>query len=380
MDWQPYGTCCQNYAGDSEVGFCPECGHAFLRCQAFAECRSLVTPDGRAKSCPVCIAPQLMIDPRAVVKVKKGDRLSIPLILINASPAGRPLWVKRIVKKMGDRYEPLALTWEQVEAGTERRFSLDLPPMVDGGTVTAGLILVLASRYKGAEEEYAFEAEMLITIAAGQDGNTTVNITNTNSTYYAPVRGQVPEPTPEPSAGPTTLNLQPAEVYELAQGIRGYSAEKIRVPRHVEFQFAGFPPDDIPGSGAITARGRLACGRNSRTPDPAAKAVPSDLSLRAYDRHGAVDEPATMAISRHHFDLVVLNDRLCVHARSTRGLELNGRTLDSGEIMPLAPGDRLVPIPGRADKLSLEIDFATSMGWVDRVEITRTPSVNGSRS
>lgn len=375
MDWRPYGTCCPQYAGDSEIGFCPDCGHPFLRCHAFAECKSLVTPDGRAKACQVCVAPQLMIDPRAVITARKGDRLSIPLILMNGSTVGRPLWVKRIVKRLGDQYEPLSLTWEQVEARTERHFSVDVPPLVDGGTTTAGLILVVASRYKNIEEEYAFEAEMLITVSAGQDGNTTINITNTNSTYYAPVRGETPASGPAP-AGPTTLNLQPAEVYELAQGIRGYRAEKLRVPRHVEFAFAGFPERDAPPAGATAMqRGRLACGRNSRTPDPGADAVPNDVCLRAYDAEGVVDEPGTMAISRHHFDLLVLNDRLCVHTRSTRGLELNGKTLESGEVAVLAPGDRLVPIPGRPDKLVLEFDFSSSFGWVDRVDVSRTPVV-----
>jgi hypothetical protein len=332
-----------------------------------------VTPDGRAKACPVCVAPQLMIDPRAVIKARKGDRLSIPLILMNGSTVGRPLWVKRIVKRLGDQYESLALTWEQVEARTERHFSVDVPPLVDGGTTTAGLIIVVASRYKNIEEEYAFEAEMLITVSGGQDGNTTINVTNTNSTYYAPVHGETPSAGPAPS-GPTTLNLQPAEVYELAQGIRGYRAEKLRVPRHVEFAFAGFPEHDAPAAGATAMqRGRLACGRNSRTPDPGADAVANDVCLRAYDGQGVVDEPGTMAISRHHFDLLVLNDRLCVHTRSTRGLELNGKTLESGEIAVLAPGDRLVPIPGRPDKLVLEFDFSSSFGWVDRVEVSRTP-------
>lgn len=375
MDWRPYGTCCQQYAGDSDIGFCPDCGHAFLRCHAFAECKSLVTPDGRAKACPVCVAPQLMIDPRAVIKARKGDRLSIPLILLNGSSVGRPLWVKRIIKRLGDQYEPLSLTWEQVEARTERHFSVDVPPLVDGGTTTAGLILVVASRYKNIEEEYAFEAEMLITVSEGQGGNTTINVTNTNSTYYAPVRGETPV-APQEQSAPTTLNLQPAEVYELAQGIRGYRAEKLRVPRHVEFAFTGFPERDTPPAGATAmTRGRLACGRNSRTPDPAADAVPNDVCLRAYDGQGAVDEPGTMAISRHHFDLLVLNDRLCLHARSTRGLELNGKTLESGEVVVLAPGDRLVPIPGRPDKLVLEFDFSSSFGWVDRVEVSRTPAV-----
>lgn len=376
MDWRPYNPCCQRLAASVDAAFCPECGHPFLRCLAFAECKTLVTPDGRAKACSGCVAPQLMIAPGAAVKAETGQRLSVQLILMNVSPAGRPFWVKRMVKRTDETWQPLALNWDMVEARGERAFSLHIPPIAEGGTLTAGLIMVLASRYKGVEEEYAFETEMQISFSSGQDGNTTYNITNTNSTYYAPVHGAAPKPVDEGPKAPATLNLQPAEVYELEQGIRGYRKTRLRVPRHVEFSFTGFPPADRPDDGVtIMQTGRLACGRNARTPDPSANAMPSDLVLRAYTRTGEVDEPATLAISRHHFDFIVVNDRLCVHARSTRGLELNGKPLETGQVVALEPGDRLVPIPGRSDKLAIEVDFSTSIGSVERVEVSRSPAV-----
>lgn len=375
MDWRPYNACCARLAVEADAGFCPECGHPLLRCQAFAECRTLVAPEGQAKACAACIAPRLVIKSGAVVSAKRGDRLSVPLILMNASAAGRSLWVKQIVKKTEAGYEPLRLNWEQVEARSERRFEIDSPQLSSGGTLTAGLIIVIGSRYKGVEEQFAFEAGMQISVAGETGGNTTYNITNTNSTYYnrTSIDGRA---TNDGIEAPAELVLQPAELYELEEGIRGYKETRERVPRHVEFFFTGFPEADRPRNGVtITQTGRLACGRNSRKADPAGGALPSDLCLRVYDRKGAIDEPASLAISRHHFDLVVVNDRLCVHARSTRGLELNGTSLDSGALAVLRPGDRLVPIVGRSEKLSLTVDFTASMGSVERVEISRSPAL-----
>jgi hypothetical protein len=127
----------------------------------------------------------------------------------------------------------------------------------------------------------------------------------------------------------------------------------------------------------MVAAGRFTAGRNSRNPDPGANAAPNDVCLRVYDpRTGEIDEPATLAISRHHFDFVVVNDRLCVHARTTHGMELSGMALASGTVAPLTPGERLVPIPGRPDKLQLQVAFASSIGSVERITISRIPGMS----
>ncbi len=381
MEWHPYGACCQRHAGDAAAGFCPDCGHPYLRCMAFPECGSLVTP---TQACPVCVAPALMIDAGAVVQSKAGERLSVPLILRNATPSARPIWVKRIVKWDGRVDEPLALTWEQIEAGAERHFTLDTKPISEGGTHTLRAIIVIASRYKGLEEEYAFAAGMAINVT-GQDTQQiiqNINLTGAQFQTGGMVNTQLnTRSAPGTATGTlqdrTVLSLERAEKFEIEQGIRGYRKENLRVPRHVEFGFHGFraterPPD----GGTMLASGRFACGRNARTPDPSANAIPSDLCLRAYDpRTGAVDEPATLAISRHHFDLVVVNDRLCVHARSTHGLDLNGKPVESGHVEPLSEGDRLAPISGHPDKLQLQVSFSASVGSVDRIDISRTPAM-----
>jgi hypothetical protein len=172
------------------------------------------------------------------------------------------------------------------------------------------------------------------------------------------------------------LTLERAEKFELEHGIRGYHDRGLRVPRTVEFTFASFRPSEVPPDGStMLLAGRFTVGRNSRKPDPSANAEPNDICLRVYNDAGEIDEPATLAISRHHFDFVVVNDRLCVHARTTHGMELSGAELASGVVSPIKPGERLVPIPGRPDKVALQVAFSSSHGTVDRVTVSRTPGV-----
>jgi hypothetical protein len=381
VDWKPYGPCCSKYAADPQVGFCPDCGHPYLRCLAFAECRSLVTP---TDACPTCVAPVLMIDAGAVVESKTGERLSVPVILRNGSPGNRPLFVKRIVKWNGQVEEPLALTWEQIEAGAERRFTVDTPPMAEGGTHTLGVILVLASRYKGLEEEYAFTAGMSVSVSGPESKQIVQNINlsgaqfQTGGMVHTTMNTETESPaTREALKDRTLLSLSRADKYEIQHGIRGYREDALRVPRHVEFAFRGFKAGERPEDGTTSLlRGRLVCGRNSRTGDPAQGDVVTDVSLRAYDSRGAkLDEPGTMAISRRHFDLVVVNDRLCLQAWATRGMQVNGEDLTSGQVVVLEPGDKIVPIPGRADKMTLQVAFTRSLGTVDRVTLSRTPAL-----
>lgn len=385
MDWRPYRSCCQKHAADPGVSFCPDCRHPLLRCMAFADCGSLVPATG---PCPACVAPVLMIDAGAVVQSKAGERLAVPLILKNASTAQRPIWVKRIARLDGGHAEPIALTWEQIDAGAERRFTVDTPPLEAGGTYALRVVLVVGSRHRRLEEEYAFASGTTIRVSSQRSLSFQQNIhveaasaqaggVGTGGAVNAPVKVDFGDD----GAGAALSDRMPmpldrAEKYELEQSVRGYRDEGVRVARTVAFAFQGFRDADRPPDGAtLTAQGTLAFGRNSRTAGPAAGTAPNDVCVRADDaRTGEVDEPATMAISRHHFDLVVVNDRLCLLARTTRGLQVNEQTLAAGALVALAPGDRIVPIAGRPDKLSLQVDFSTSIGSVDRIDVRRTPA------
>jgi hypothetical protein len=382
MNWVPYKKCCVETAGaDSEAGFCPECRHPLMRCMAFAECSSLVTPN---QPCPVCVAPVLMIDAGAVVTAKAGERMSVPLILLNSSTAGRTLWLKRIVKREGKAEEQITLPWEQLDAGTERRLSLDTPAMVEGGTYTLNVVLVLATRYKSLEEEYAFAAAVSVKVAASEAGPQNVSVSVTGGSegtgaghnVIANIRAdRAAEMAAAALEHRKILPLERAERYELEQGIRGYRREGLRVLRNVEFAFTGFHADDTPQPGAsLVPRGRMLFGRNSRKPEP--PDAPNDVRLRVQDaRTKKVDEPATMALSRHHFELLVVNDRLCVLTRASGGMQVNAEDLTSGQVFPVVPGDRIIPIPGRADKLTIQVRFATAIGVVERIDVSRTPGM-----
>jgi hypothetical protein len=378
MDVTPK-PCCYRSAATPDVVFCPECGQAILRCLAFAECGGLVSS---RDPCPRCFAPELMIDAGAVVHSRKGDRIAVPLVLINASPAGRPLWVKRLIKRESGAEHAVSLTWERLDAGRERHFTLDTPPLADGGTHTLGVLLVIGSRYKGLEEEYAFATDIFVTVS-GQDErqiNQTINFAGPvgdNALVNTALRSELAA---EQGRG-GLQNRQPVRLwredkYEFDNDIRGYRKERVRVYRDVELTFTGFPQADCPPNARMRPATRVACGRNSRTPDPATSAPGNDVSLRVYDRKGGIDEPATLAISRHHFDLVVVNDRLCLQVRTSHGMELNREVIASGAVSPLTPKDRIVPIPGRPDKLTLNVSYSSSRDTVEQIQVRRTPAVH----
>ncbi len=379
MDWKPYRDCCRRYAAEVDAGFCPECGHPFLRCMAFSECHSLVTP---TQACPVCVAPQLMIDAGAVVQSKAGERVSVPLILRNCS-SSRTIWVKEIIKLDAQAGEPIILTWEQIDPQTERHFVIETPPLAEGGQHTLRMLVVLSSRYRGLEETYAFTGATTITVSTPESQQVIQNINLSGAQFQT--GGMVhtalntkdrSRSEPTALADRTALQLDRAERYELENGIRGYRSEGLRVPRNIEFSFNGFSRDDVPPDGStMMATGRFAFGRNSRAPHASANTVPMDISLRAYDRSGQIDTPATMAISRHHFDLVVVNDRLCVQVRASNGVELTGTALQSGGVAVLSPRDSLVPIPGHQDRLAISVAFSSSLDAVERITVKRAPGV-----
>jgi len=309
----------------------------------------------------------------------------VKLVLFNASPANRPLWVKRIVKRDVKGEQQLTIDWDRLDAKAEVPFFLKTDPLVEGGTYTLDLLLVLATRYKAIEEEYAFTASVTVRVAPSLAGPSTVNLivkgkskgTGAGHNVNARIGG---DPTTEGAAALANREVVPlhrAERYELEQGIRGYRKEGLRVLRHVEFSFSGFRSDDTPKPGnPLISRGRLLFGRNSRAPNATTNGSPNDVCLRAFDAQGAnVDEPATMAISRHHFELAVINDRLCLQARATSGMQVNGDDLTSGQVVPLAPGDSIVPIPGRPDKMTLRVGFTNAIGLVERVDVSRTPAL-----
>jgi hypothetical protein len=316
-----------------------------------------------------------------MLQLRTGERVSVPLILRNETTGNRPLFVKQIFKMDGRVDEPVALTWERIDPQTERHFTVDLPPLAEGGSHALRMLFVVASRFRGIEEVYAFTGRTTITVSAPETQQVVQNINLSGAQFQT--GGMVhtalnTRDRPGQSASVlgvrSPLPLERAEKYELERGLRGYTDESVRMPRNVQVAFKNFRASDVPPDGWAMANGRLSCGRNGRSAGP--DAAPNDVCLRAYDpRTGAVDEPATRAISRQHFDFLVVNDRLVVHARSAHGMEVGGAVLNSGNIVPVKPGQPIAPIPGRPDKLMLQVAFTSTIGSVDRITISRTPGL-----
>lgn len=386
MDWKPYGTCCVRHAARPAAAFCPECRHALLRCMAFAECGQLVTPDG---PCPSCVAPALFVNAGARVRAGAGERLSVPFVLRNASPAGKPLWVTRLARLDAVGDEPLALQWEQIDAGTERQFSINTPPIETVGTHELALLLVVATRHRGLEESYAFRAVVPVTVTNTKapqsiQQNIIVHGAESQGTGVA-TAGAVSAPLnvrlddDGVATGLTDrlpLALERAERYEREQGVRGYARARLRVPRDVTFTFEGFRDDERPHDGvSLGAEGRLTFGRNSRTA-AGAESETNDVCLRVYLKDGTLDEAATMAVSRHHFELVVANERLSVVATTSRGMQVSGHAVASGALVDLTNGDRIQPIAGHLNRLTLGVEFLAARDVVDRVIIRKLAPAN----
>ena len=84
----------------------------------------------------------------AGVQSKKGERVSISLILRNGSTRAVRSSVKRIARLDDTSEVPLRLTWQQIEPGGDRHFNLDTPPLEVGGsyTFTAMVVISIAVR------------------------------------------------------------------------------------------------------------------------------------------------------------------------------------------------------------------------------------------
>jgi len=91
-------ACCHKTVSRSEAGFCPECGQPAIRCMAHSECGSLLNSRDR---CEVCVWPELILDAGAMVDVRRGGVMSLPLTVTNQSPVGLPLFVTAIHVREG---------------------------------------------------------------------------------------------------------------------------------------------------------------------------------------------------------------------------------------------------------------------------------------
>ncbi|MEL6279599.1 MAG: FHA domain-containing protein [Pseudomonadota bacterium] len=382
MEWTGYKTCCHRAALDPAAAFCGECATPLIRCMNFNECLQLVEP---MKPCPVCLNPELIVEEGAVSSGGVGTRLAIPLKLRNHNAElPRPIFLKRLLKRESGQDETeVPLDWQVVEAGAERSFLVEAGPFDTDGVARVELLLTMAMRSKeGFEEAYVFGGSLLLTVARDSAQQVVQNIDfsgahfETGGLVKTDLRVDDASPQQAQQAGRRVLPLERLEVSEVKEGIRGYGQTGVRVPRTVQFAFHGFPEKDAPNFEVrLGARGALAMGRSGRERDPERNPSPMDVSLRAYGASGALDLETSNRVSRHHFDLVVLNDRLCVHVRSAKGAIINDRQLAAGSVEPINDGDLITPSGDVAGRIGLRAHFRSNPhGVVERIDLRRDPS------
>ncbi len=380
-----YKECCHLEAVDPNASFCGTCRTPLLRCISYQECKQLVEP---FQPCPVCLAPQLVIDAGAVVSAQVGERLALPMIVRNqidsTAPILRPIWAKRIYKRERDqKLVSVNIDWQSIDAGKEREFYVETGTFGAGGTDKVDVFLELATRSKeGFEENHVFKGTLMFSVASQSGSQQVVQNINLsgahmedNALLHIPstnTGGSQEETTGRTVDQRQVVKLEHVESLERELGTRGYTQSGMQVSRAAKFRLRGFNEDDAPSwEVGLGAKGHLAFGRSDRERSDA-NPLPMDVRLRCYNATGELDVDQSLLLSRHHFDLLVLNDRLVVFARSGKGLALNGKMLGSNTITDVNDGDVIAPLAGQARSLSLQVKFISDMhGSVNTIEVAR---------
>jgi len=376
MEWTGYKACCHRTALKPGAAFCAGCGGPLIRCMNFSECLQLVEP---SKPCPVCLTPELVVEAGASAGGGVGARVAIPLKLRNHNAqATRPIYLKRLQKRAAaGPATDVPLDWQQVDPGAERSFVVEAGPFETDGVARMELLMTLATRSKeGHEEAYVFAGALLFTVSRESAQQVVQNIDFSGAHFETgglvktdlKIADQGGASVPA-EAGRRVVSLERFELNELREGVRGYGDTGKRVSRAVRFAFEDFPEPDAPGfETGLGTRGAIAVGRSGRERDPETNPTPMDLTLRAYDAQGALDFAASNRISRHHFDLTVHGDRLMLHARSAKGVALDGRAVASGAVEPVPDGALIVPDQGAGVGLRVRFDPSASE-TVDRITL-----------
>ena len=63
-----------------------------------------------------------------------------------------------------------------------------------------------------------------------------------------------------------------------------------------------------------------------------------------------------------------------MQALAPGGLEVNGAPVEVNSLIEMKSGDKLTPIPGHPEKVTLQLAFAKTRNSVDRVTLSRTPA------
>lgn len=383
MRFQGYGACCRRHAADRSARVCPECGHLLLRCTGFDECQALVD---LAEHCPEHVAPRLFLERGAAQTARVGQRITLPLVLHNASRLPGALKIERVLKGEGGHgLQEIPLYWDQLRPGEERSLAIDSGKLEAGGTTRIDLVVVLSASPGGIESSHAFAAELIIAVDEPEASPQITQHIHIEGGHYEAGASAVVQTGPSiseasafdlrgdaPDQRIAVASFQRAEAFELREGVRGYAESRVHVPRTVELRCAGFDREEVPAMPRpFLERWSLALGRNSQTAGER-NAAPNDIVLRARDAAGAVDRERTLRISGQHARLGLHNGRLMVTATGTGPTFVNGETLERGATRVVARGDRVGVLGPRADDLGFTIDTVAQGAVVESITLTKT--------
>lgn len=372
--WTDYCASCRPAASDDHAAlFCPECAHPLFRCAA-PGCGGLVTPLGH---CPACIDLRLSLEPGAVLDARLGECLEVPLSLRN-NASGRPLSITHVVLDEINAQDDVPISWERLDTGQTRAFKVVTRPFEHAGRRSLKVTIVAAAALDEVEESYAFSGDVAVGVEGREpERDVTINLggaqLGTGTMVVANSRADTGRKRPVPLEVRTEVPLERAERYEVERGFRGYAGSGVRLPRNVEFVYAGFPAADTPRNGPLLQRAVIRCGRNGRGREGRQDAQPNDLCLRVYDAaSGQIDRETSVAISRRACDFLLANDRLYVRSLSDTALAVRGERLPAGATRLVVHGDVFALPAGQRRNLAFGVAFKVAGGLVTQVRFEKT--------
>lgn len=372
--------CCYQHAVTKDAVFCGECGKPLLRCMAFEECGGLVGDDGL---CTVCVRPQLFLDQDAVMDVKAGGVLVLPLVFYNASSIARPLFITDVwVREGSSDRRKVDLQWKRLDSGGSGRLSVQTGALEQQGRHRFEVTFAAATNYFIREERFAFTSSLGLEVEQGGSLviNQTINASGVGAgsdTVYAPIRLETTGDTRKPVSGgkAAELGLQRADAFEVSEGLRGYTSGPLQgsvVSRGARIVWKGFGADG-PTSGPIaTLDGILALGRGKAVAHGGDNAV----QLLVTDVKGSLAEQLSQAISRRHLEFFIQSGRLCLRATGSAGVLVGDRKHGADDaIAVLNHGDVIKVLPKYPDALGLQVRMRANFGQIDEITITRVPTL-----
>lgn len=297
-----------------------------------------------------------------------GGSLALPIVISNLSKVGRPIFVKGIWVREGQGdWIPCVISWDRLEAGTEKPATLIAREMDRVGIHPLEILFCFASQWSWREEQFAFSTSLEINVEENQSIVVNQNISG-DGTNYQPIHVNVEGKRSFRSTGARDrrLPLTRATVYERDLDIRG--VERVSIPRGVEFRWSGFAEGLTPLPGAITTSNSLFSFGRSRTK---MQGGPTDVRLLAVNANGSLDEDTSQMVSREHFWLWLENDRLMIRSQSENGVWVDGKTLLMGDVAVLRDRSRFSPLTRFPERLEMEVRFQVEHRSVVGIEVRR---------